>query len=124
MVDLRVTGSGQAAPRLSAGLLTADLTRLAEEISILDGSCCWAHIDVMDGVFCPQLTVGAPVVAAAASSVSGRAIYTAQIRRSIYAACPNSSVPRRAAAGWPPRLAEEEPCPPATQARSSPRRRP
>ena len=45
-------------PRLSAGVLTADLTRLGDELAILRGTGCWAHVDVMDGSFCPQLTVG------------------------------------------------------------------
>jgi ribulose-phosphate 3-epimerase len=57
-----------AAPRLSAGVLTADLTRLAAELAILPGAACWAHVDVMDGTFCPQLTVGPAFVAAVAST--------------------------------------------------------
>jgi ribulose-phosphate 3-epimerase len=55
-------------PRLSAGVLTADLTRLGAELEILRAAACWAHVDVMDGVFCPQLTVGPAFVAAAAST--------------------------------------------------------
>src|SRR5689334_590553 len=51
--------------RVSAGILTADLSRLAAELSILDGTGTWAHVDVMDGHFCPALTVGAPIVKAA-----------------------------------------------------------
>jgi ribulose-phosphate 3-epimerase len=58
----------QASPQLSVGVLTADLTRLGEELNILKGTGCWAHVDVMDGAFCPQLTVGAPLVAAVAST--------------------------------------------------------
>jgi ribulose-phosphate 3-epimerase len=57
-----------APPRLSAGVLTADLTRLGAELEILRGHAAWAHIDVMDGVFCPQLTVGPAFVAAVAST--------------------------------------------------------
>jgi ribulose-phosphate 3-epimerase len=56
------------APRLSAGVITADLTRLGAELEILRGKAAWAHVDVMDGVFCPQLTVGPAFVAAAAST--------------------------------------------------------
>jgi ribulose-phosphate 3-epimerase len=67
-VVLRTEGTGRAAPQLSFGVLTADLTRLREEVSILYGSGCWAHVDVMDGAFCPQLTAGAPLVAAVAST--------------------------------------------------------
>jgi ribulose-phosphate 3-epimerase len=61
-------GTGRAGPQLSVGILTADLTRLGEEVSILRGSGCWAHVDVMDGAFCPQLTVGPPVLAAVAAT--------------------------------------------------------
>src|SRR5215471_6013427 len=53
-------------PKLSAGVLTADLTRLGDELAILRGTGCWAHVDVMDGSFCPQLTVGPGFVAAVA----------------------------------------------------------
>lgn len=55
-------------PRLSAGVLTADLTRLGAELEHLRGRAAWAHVDVMDGVFCPQLTVGPAFVAAVAST--------------------------------------------------------
>jgi len=55
-------------PKLSAGVLTADLTRLGAELELLRGKAAWAHIDVMDGVFCPQLTVGPAFVAAVAST--------------------------------------------------------
>jgi ribulose-phosphate 3-epimerase len=54
-----------AAPTLSVGVLTADLLRLGEELEALDDAdIVLAHVDVMDGVFCPQLTVGAPFVRA------------------------------------------------------------
>jgi ribulose-phosphate 3-epimerase len=55
-------------PRLSAGVLTADLTQLGDELAILRGTGCWAHVDVMDGSFCPQLTVGPAFVAAVAAA--------------------------------------------------------
>lgn len=55
-------------PRLSAGVITADLTRLGAELEVLRGVAAWAHVDVMDGVFCPQLTVGPAFVAAVAST--------------------------------------------------------
>lgn len=58
-------------PRLSAGILTADLTRLGAELELLRGKAAWAHVDVMDGVFCPQLTVGPAFVAAVASAGVG-----------------------------------------------------
>ena len=57
-----------AGPQLSVGVLTADLTRLGDELGILRGTACWAHVDLMDGAFCPQLTVGPAVVSAVASA--------------------------------------------------------
>jgi ribulose-phosphate 3-epimerase len=56
------------APRLSVGVMTADLTILGAELETLRGQAAWAHVDVMDGAFCPQLTVGPAFVAAVASS--------------------------------------------------------
>ena len=58
----------ELSPRLSAGVITADLTRLGAELEILRGKAAWAHVDVMDGAFCPQLTVGPAFVAAVAST--------------------------------------------------------
>lgn len=63
-----VTPVSQAAPRLSAGVLTADLTNLGADIEPIRGKAAWAHVDVMDGVFCPQLTVGPAFLAAVAST--------------------------------------------------------
>jgi ribulose-phosphate 3-epimerase len=52
-------------PQLSVGVLTADLLRLGSELEALDAaSVAIAHVDVMDGVFCPQLSVGPPIVKA------------------------------------------------------------
>jgi ribulose-phosphate 3-epimerase len=46
-------------------VLTADLLRLGEELEALDAAgVAVAHVDVMDGVFCPQMTVGPPLVKA------------------------------------------------------------
>lgn len=52
-------------PHLSVGILTADLLRLGDEIAaVRDAGVELVHVDVMDGVFCPQTTVGPPVVRA------------------------------------------------------------
>jgi ribulose-phosphate 3-epimerase len=46
-------------PTISVGILTADLMRLEEELSELDGTGVEVlHFDVMDGCFCPIMTVG------------------------------------------------------------------
>jgi ribulose-phosphate 3-epimerase len=61
-------GGAGAGPRLSAGVITADLTRLGAEMDVIRGRAHWAHVDVMDGVFCPQLTVGPAFIKAVAST--------------------------------------------------------
>jgi ribulose-phosphate 3-epimerase len=57
-----------AAPLLSAGVITADLTRLGAEMDVIRGRATWAHVDVMDGSFCPQLTVGPAFIKAVVST--------------------------------------------------------
>ena len=59
---------GYAGPMLSVGVITADLTRLGAEVDVIRGRAAWAHVDVMDGSFCPQLTVGPSFVKAVAST--------------------------------------------------------
>jgi ribulose-phosphate 3-epimerase len=55
----------ERAPLLSVGILTADLLHLDDELDSMDEAGVeLIHIDVMDGAFCPPLTVGAPVVKA------------------------------------------------------------
>ena len=56
------------APSLSAGVLTADLAMLGAQLDLLRGIASWAHVDVMDGTFCPQVTVGPAFIAAVAST--------------------------------------------------------
>ncbi|HEX7471998.1 MAG TPA: ribulose-phosphate 3-epimerase, partial [Candidatus Limnocylindrales bacterium] len=52
-------------PRLSVGMMTADLLELGRDMRTLAATGAeLVHIDVMDGVFCPQITVGPPIVKA------------------------------------------------------------
>ncbi len=54
--------------QISPSILSADFARLGEEIALVSGSADWAHVDVMDGHFVPNLTLGLPVVEALVKS--------------------------------------------------------
>ncbi len=52
-----------ASPLLAPSLLSADFSKLGEELRMIEASGAQAvHVDVMDGRFVPNITIGLPVV--------------------------------------------------------------
>jgi ribulose-phosphate 3-epimerase len=50
---------------LSPSILNSDFANLGKEISMLNSSKAdWVHLDIMDGVFVPNISIGQPVVQA------------------------------------------------------------
>ena len=58
----------RADPRIAPSILAADFANLASDIELISDDIDLLHVDVMDGHFVPNISLGPPVIASLAAS--------------------------------------------------------
>ncbi len=66
----RRSSSSAIPPLISAGILISNWLSVGSEIALLEQiGVKLLHLDVMDGCFCPMMTVGPPIITALKTSL-------------------------------------------------------